>query len=83
MRSDEKGVYTSYTPSGRTVLYDLGADPAELRDLAGERPEIAADLLRELLAWDAGTTAAGPALDGRVVSDEDALRMLEELGYVK
>ncbi len=35
-------------PERSQVLYDLAADPAELHDLHGERPEVTRDLHREL-----------------------------------
>lgn len=37
--------------TGRVELYDLKADPGELRDLSGEAPDRAAALLRKLRAW--------------------------------
>jgi arylsulfatase A-like enzyme len=35
------------------LLFDLAADPAESRDLAGEQPERVAELLAKLAAWEA------------------------------
>lgn len=45
---------------GRLELYDLAADPGEERDLAGTRPELAAELHGELLAWRAAVGAPVP-----------------------
>lgn len=36
---------------GRVELFDLAADPGEARDLAAERPDVAATMQRELAAW--------------------------------
>ncbi len=46
---DLKLVYESAT--GRTELYDLGKDPYETTDIAGQHPEAAADLLKRLKSW--------------------------------
>jgi hypothetical protein len=43
----------------RVRLYDLAEDPAELRDLASERPELAAELRAELDAARAAAAAKG------------------------
>lgn len=45
---------------GGNELYDLGTDPGEALDLAQERPERAAELQRELLAWLDAVGAARP-----------------------
>lgn len=37
--------------SGRSLLYDLAADPGERRDVSEERPDQARDLRRRLGAW--------------------------------
>jgi arylsulfatase A-like enzyme len=61
-------------------LYDLRTDPAELADLAKERPETAARLRRELAGWLAANPirlAAPEAIDPRLY---DTLRAL---GYVE
>ena len=36
---------------GKVELFDLASDPGERRDLAGERPERAAELKAQLVAW--------------------------------
>ncbi len=75
------------------ALYDLEADPGQTRDLAAERPDLAAQLRRALLAWyeenervarrlereslEAGQDAGVPA-----PSEEEAAR-LRALGYVE
>jgi tetratricopeptide (TPR) repeat protein len=61
-------------------LYDLEADPGELRDLADERPEIARRLrgrLGELLA-----AAPDAGADARARVDAEAVLALRALGYV-
>jgi arylsulfatase A-like enzyme len=50
--------------SGRVELYDLGSDPGERRDLAGERPEAAAGLRSRLRAWREGIGARMPERAG-------------------
>lgn len=37
--------------TGEVELYDLERDPGETRDLSGDRPDLAADLLRQLRRW--------------------------------
>lgn len=49
MRSIVRGELRSIVGGGRPpALYDLRTDPGEQRDLAAERPELVAELLREL-----------------------------------
>ena len=48
------GFQLNYRPlqaGARTELYDLTQDPDLQHDLAGERPEVVADLKPRLLAW--------------------------------
>lgn len=49
----------------RTALYDLSRDEAERFDLSGERPELAAELAREMEAWDASLEASRRHPDAR------------------
>lgn len=37
-----------------TLLFDLGRDPSERRDLSGDEPEVLAELTEKLEAWEAG-----------------------------
>lgn len=67
-------------PSSRRELYDLDRDPTETQNLAGQRPEIEARLVKTLEQWirDTPTEASGvPAIP------EYKLEMLRELGYVE
>jgi len=61
-------------------LYDLGTDPGETRDLAGERPEEVERLRERLEAW----MAEGSRQLERFTpeADPEALKALRELGYV-
>jgi arylsulfatase A-like enzyme len=68
------------TRPGGSELYDLESDPGEQRNLAEQRPALAAELLRSsddfrasARRWDASRTTVE-------VSEEDR-RRLEELGY--
>jgi arylsulfatase A-like enzyme len=67
----------------RVRLYDLAEDPAELRDLASERPELAAELRAELDAVRAAAAAKGARFEpgARVEHTPEELRHLQELGY--
>jgi len=63
-------------------LYDLQEDPGETRNLAGERPEVAADLRARLARWiEAG--GSGPAPPEAVRIDPEAERQLRSLGYIQ
>lgn len=70
-----KYIWSSDTPP---ELYDLAADPTESDNLAARRTEMVAELQAELDAWRAGLREAP---DSDELTDEDTLRMLEELGY--
>jgi len=72
--------------SGRSELYDLADDPGEEHDVSEAQPDVVEALLAELLAWREQTAARGETLRGgetvRRPAGDDALEMLEELGYV-
>jgi hypothetical protein len=59
-------------------LFDLGRDPAEHKDLAGEQPRRVEELLEALAAFEQGGIQ-GEALDQPLTPEE--LRRLEALGY--
>jgi len=65
--------------TGALRLYDLEADPGERRDLAGERPELAARLARALPDRE---RSAGEAAPRRALSDDELAR-LRALGYAE
>ena len=50
-----------FLEDGRVELYDLGADPGEVENLAGGRPEKMAELLGELRACREAVNARMPA----------------------
>ena len=60
-------------------LFDLHADPAELRDLSSERPEEAARMLRTITNILAKLEEEGRSEEGRL--EEAHVLMLEKLGY--
>jgi hypothetical protein len=65
----------------RFALFDRGADPEELVDLWGSRPE--QDALRErLLAWERERPAGAEGARALVPTDDEAAR-LRALGYLR
>jgi arylsulfatase A-like enzyme len=66
----------------RVLLFDLNADPGELRNVASDRPAVAQDLLERL-----AETARSEARDSVSVStramDEETVSKLRALGYVQ
>jgi len=81
-----RGRWKLIDDEGRFELYDTSADPEEQRDLAGERPEVVAELLAELeglregATWGAGTRTP---IEVQVEVDEESIEALRELGYVE
>jgi len=67
--------------SGHAMLFDLAADPEEQHDLAGEHPDTLSALLTELAERLAAAEALGSAAGARI--DEDLLRRLRALGYIR
>ncbi len=68
---------------GGWQLYDLAADPGELRDLAGTGHPAERDLRRRLLEWErARSGPAGAAADLLAPTDEERER-LRALGYLR
>ncbi|HVR40619.1 MAG TPA: sulfatase [Thermoanaerobaculia bacterium] len=75
---------------GAVQLYDIGADPAEVRDLVSEQRTIASSLLREArtnlplfgrLGAVEGMTTANPAAMTQGL-DKEAIEKLKALGYL-
>ncbi len=66
--------------SGGESLYDLVADPGQTRDLAAERPRVAAELRRVLERWVAATE--GPDRASSVHRAREHEKQLEALGYL-
>jgi arylsulfatase A-like enzyme len=65
----------------RSFLYDVRSDPGETRDLAGERPQVAAELLDRLKRWWAET--GGRDVDAAPIESNPDLRdRLKSLGYL-
>ncbi|UCE85205.1 MAG: sulfatase-like hydrolase/transferase, partial [Deltaproteobacteria bacterium] len=67
-----------YIRAPRPELYQLDADPAELVNRIGERPDVAAELDARLEALMSDAAAAAET----VALDADEKRRLESLGYV-
>ena len=51
--------------AGKDKLYDLAADPAEKKNLAGEKPALAAKLRKTLEEWQKSTQASMAGADYR------------------
>jgi hypothetical protein len=67
--------------TGRVELFDLGADPSEAHDLAGERPDLAGELLDALEREAARLRGeAEPPTDVELTDEER--QALEGLGYL-
>jgi hypothetical protein len=64
---------------GTTELYDLRADPAELRDTSGEHPERVRTHLNALAAFEAKPGVTG----GRLELSNERIEALRELGYAE
>lgn len=60
------------------LLFDLEADAAEARNLAGERPELFRERVADYERWHGGLEALGRTL---VQNDPATAKMLEALGY--
>jgi arylsulfatase len=88
LRKESFKLILTCLPERRLALYDLAADPGETRDLHRERPDLAAELHRQL-----GTVLGGPpcAVMNAAVSGEDAtaglsrenVEALAALGYLE
>lgn len=68
--------------TGALELYDLERDPAETRDLAGERPDVVARLLPILEERIRLAEAGSIDAPVRTLSEEET-RLLESLGYIE
>lgn len=69
--------------SGRLQLYDLRQDPAESRNLAAKRSDIARRLQERLHAWKAGQRPFATVNEaGPVQADEETVDQLRALGYL-
>lgn len=81
VNQDERCLSFFVSGSGfaRTRLYDLERDPAATADVAGDRPELYAGMLGRL-AGRSFETAAAP---GAQALDEEQLRRLRALGYIR
>ena len=63
-------------------LYDLSEDPGERNDLQAERGELVQALASALLTWQQQMGAAQVEFRPEAL-DEEMLRQLRELGYVR
>ncbi|NNN05266.1 MAG: sulfatase-like hydrolase/transferase [Elusimicrobia bacterium] len=63
-------------------LYDVAADPEELKNLAAQRPAVVADLWSRLQAWSAAAFRAGKAAPAATKPvPESIIRKARERGY--
>ena len=77
-----------YFEGGRIELYDLGSDLGEKKDLAGSKPEKAAELLADLRAWrksvDAQMPTPNPNADpSKAKLSANKLKAMEKVGKDK
>jgi arylsulfatase A-like enzyme len=74
--------FTQHRVTGDS-LYDLAADPGELRDVSEERPKIANRLRAELRRQISASLKRGAAVDSDAVApiDPRLQKQLEALGY--
>jgi arylsulfatase A-like enzyme len=63
-------------------LYDLRRDPAERRDVAAARPEVAAELAERLDEWRRSVLVLDDLDAPSPVLDEAELKRLRTLGYL-
>jgi arylsulfatase A-like enzyme len=71
-----------HASDGRHELYDLQADPGEVRSIVGEQPNIAGDLDLRLTEWYARFEPILPA-DQAPEFDEEVKARLRALGYLE
>lgn len=67
--------------SGRTLLFDLRADPGEQVDLAARQPATVARLLRSLAEWQRAMRAQRPTPGASATPDPTVVEALRALGY--
>lgn len=79
---DGRWKYTRVEPAGEDRLYDLVQDPEEQVDLAAEHPGEVVRLRELLVRWSTSQQPGYASLADDEL-DEEALRQLEELGYVR
>ena len=71
-----------YIDAPRPELYDLHADPGELKDLIGQRPAVARELHAKLLSLVSRNTPAAGRGPEEVLTDPILLARLRSLGYL-
>jgi arylsulfatase A-like enzyme len=72
-----------HEPDGRRELYDLRSDPAEQQDLAGQRPELEAQMLALIEAQRETARSVGSNSEATITIDRALEQALEALGYVE
>jgi arylsulfatase A-like enzyme len=79
VRSGEWKLIETHDPPG-LELYHLASDPGEQADVAGEQPQIVAELRRELAAWRRRHARSLTPVTADL--DPEAVERLRALGYV-
>lgn len=83
--SVRKGTWklTAHRDGRVLALHDLGEDPGEMRDRAGDSPDVMAELSAVLDRWREAAARGDDGGDGWESTDERILRQLRELGYAE
>jgi arylsulfatase len=81
LRRREWKLIESTSPPG-LELFNLREDPAETRNMASERPELAARLQSQLAQWRRAQQPGALAETGSVSLSEEERRRLKALGYL-
>ena len=77
----EKSKFLEEGEEGKFELYDLAADPEELKDLIGEKPEIF-EALKERFDWYTDYVERNRVHTERREQDADTLQQIKALGYI-
>jgi len=78
--SAREGSWKLVMTGAHRELFDVAADPGELRDIAAQHPERVERMARSIEQWTQSCLMLHPGLEGSF--DERTRQLLEEMGYV-